>query len=289
MPNVNTYVLPIHGTPFAAGFTRFSAVREICPPGAEYGPQPLETLCLFATDRGGATARLGNRVFAHRAGSLLLIPKGFDLGERVNGDEPWEVHYLMMAGPWPDAMEQALNQRAARGAESFAGAYYHPAPLLWGDAVRQIVVAASHGGDENYWRILSRLTELFALLLTHPPTATGLPDPLPAAALKLLERHPERSWSVTELASALNASPRQLTYRLKTATGLSPALWIRQKRLAWAQRLLSEGHSVTETAALLGFANPYHFSRLFKAALNLTPSEYRCQSAEKSASLHQKN
>ena len=289
MQSATTYVLPVHEAPFAAGFTHFTATREICPPGAEYGPQRVDYLCLFATESGGATAHIGGRVFAHCPGSLLVTPSACDLSERVNSGEPWNVEYLMMAGAWPDAFQQTLMQRTADGAEPFSGVLLHAAPRIGRHAVRCIVEAAQNGTMADHWRIVSLLTELFAQLTSSPATATDAPDPLLVAAHDLLVRHPERFWSVEELASALHISPRRLTYRLKIVAGISPALWMRQKRIAGAQRLLREGRTVTETSEAFGFANPYHFSRVFKIIVGVTPSEFRRQNAQSPFSLHRKN
>ena len=42
-----------------------------------------------------------------------------------------------------------------------------------------------------------------------------------------------------------------------------------------AQTLLASGHTITETADLLGFEYPQHFTRMFKKHFALSPSDYR--------------
>jgi AraC-like DNA-binding protein len=42
-----------------------------------------------------------------------------------------------------------------------------------------------------------------------------------------------------------------------------------------AQSLLASGHTVTETADLLGFEYPQHFTRMFKRHFGQSPSDYR--------------
>lgn len=40
------------------------------------------------------------------------------------------------------------------------------------------------------------------------------------------------------------------------------------------KNLLMNGHNINETAHLLGFEFPHHFTRLFKKVTGITPSEF---------------
>jgi AraC-like DNA-binding protein len=40
------------------------------------------------------------------------------------------------------------------------------------------------------------------------------------------------------------------------------------------KNLLMNGHNINETAHLLGFEFPQHFTRLFKRTTGITPSEF---------------
>ena len=50
-----------------------------------------------------------------------------------------------------------------------------------------------------------------------------------------------------------------------------------QRRALLVRRLLGQGLSVTQAAERLGYANPYHFSRTFKAVMGSTPSSVRAE------------
>ena len=53
---------------------------------------------------------------------------------------------------------------------------------------------------------------------------------------------------------------------------MTPATWIREKRLAKAKEMLHTGMPVKEVCFSLGFESPAHFSRLFKARFGKAPS-----------------
>ena len=78
------------------------------------------------------------------------------------------------------------------------------------------------------------------------------------------------------LGQEVNVSIRQLHGRLRQLTRLSPAGFIRTKRLKQASDLLSLGtYTVQEIARMVGFHSPEYFHRVFKQAFGVAPGEYR--------------
>ncbi len=77
------------------------------------------------------------------------------------------------------------------------------------------------------------------------------------------------------LGQEVNVSIRQLHGRLRQLTRLSPAGFIRTKRLKQASDLLSlDTYSVQEIARMVGFHSPEYFHRVFKQAFGVAPTEY---------------
>lgn len=64
----------------------------------------------------------------------------------------------------------------------------------------------------------------------------------------------------------------------KKETGVSPIEYLTQKRIAYSKQLL-EGRSertltIKEIAGMVGYSDPYYFSRVFKKVTGKSPSEY---------------
>jgi AraC-like DNA-binding protein len=82
--------------------------------------------------------------------------------------------------------------------------------------------------------------------------------------------------SVAEMARLLKMSRRSLTAQCQQALGTGPAeafMHFKLKRAAaW---LANTTQSVKTVSFALGFKNPYHFSRVFRARYNLPPSRLR--------------
>ncbi len=76
------------------------------------------------------------------------------------------------------------------------------------------------------------------------------------------------------LCSELNVSASTLYRRVKDLTDLSPNEFIRTIRLKKAVTLLkTKRNNVSEVAVLVGFNDPYYFSRCFKKQFGFPPSE----------------
>ncbi|NRQ37677.1 helix-turn-helix domain-containing protein [Nonomuraea sp. NN258] len=80
------------------------------------------------------------------------------------------------------------------------------------------------------------------------------------------------------VAAAHHISTRHL-HRLFNDTGMTVAGWIRRRRLEQCHRDLVDprrrAYPIQVIAARWGFTNPAHFSRVFRAAYGMSPSEHR--------------
>ncbi|GAA4451437.1 hypothetical protein GCM10023189_13490 [Nibrella saemangeumensis] len=84
----------------------------------------------------------------------------------------------------------------------------------------------------------------------------------------------DSGFTVDQLAEMRNMSRRTLHRKLTALTNLSANDVIRNYRLKRASELLRQGHTVSETAYLVGFENPTYFSTVFKQIYQQTPSEF---------------
>ena len=97
------------------------------------------------------------------------------------------------------------------------------------------------------------------------------------AVLRALEDHlDDDSFSVDRLAQAVALSRRQLTRRLREATGETPAAFIRGYRLDRAAEHLADGYTgtIAELAYSVGFGSASYFSTAFKKRFGCSPSTY---------------
>ena len=80
--------------------------------------------------------------------------------------------------------------------------------------------------------------------------------------------------SVQYCAGRLAYSPRYLGDVIHKATGGTAIGYIHSFVVEQGKTLLMNGHNIGETAHLLGFDLPHHFTRLFKKTTGITPSKF---------------
>ena len=94
----------------------------------------------------------------------------------------------------------------------------------------------------------------------------------------LIERNLDASqFAVEDLAGALGMSRRHLTRRMKEAfdAEVTPAAYIRARRLEWARALLTEEPpSVAAVAEAVGFRSASAFTKASRRATGRVPTEY---------------
>jgi len=82
--------------------------------------------------------------------------------------------------------------------------------------------------------------------------------------------------SLSDMARQLNLSVGYLSLLFKRETGMTYSEYVTSKRLELAKSLLREDSlSIQEIAERTGYKDYYHFNKLFKKHVGVTPSKYR--------------
>ena len=155
----------------------------------------------------------------------------------------------------------------------------------WVEASLRYVLEATEGGDDDS-QLLTRLptivlAEVLRLHLATTPAAdhgwmAALRDPVLAPALGELHRAPERKWTVADLAAASNVSRSLLDERFRQVLGRSPIRYLTDWRMHVAKDLLATTDlSVHAVARRVGYDAEEAFSRAFKRAHGLAPTQWR--------------
>jgi AraC-like DNA-binding protein/uncharacterized cupin superfamily protein len=109
------------------------------------------------------------------------------------------------------------------------------------------------------------------------PAQIQLPVPADRARLMnaraLLEESYGKDWSVHTLARSVGLNEKRLQAGFHALFGCSVHTCLTRIRLNTAITLLQQGTSVTETAAMVGFAHLSHFSKVFRGYTGISPKQ----------------
>jgi AraC family transcriptional regulator len=118
----------------------------------------------------------------------------------------------------------------------------------------------------------------------HGTVRPGIPPPRPGALdprrldrlAAFVEEHVGEHLTIDSLAAAVCLSKYHFARAFQVATGSSPMRFLKEKRLEMARRMLSaEACTLTDIAVRCRLSSPANFSRVFRNATGLTPSQYR--------------
>src|SRR5262249_57392575 len=104
----------------------------------------------------------------------------------------------------------------------------------------------------------------------------GLGAPFGGRALAALHRSPARAWTLQSLARAVGLSRSALAERFTQFVGRPPMQYLTNWRMQLAaNQLLSGTESIATIAERVGYESEAAFSRAFKKAVGVPPSEWR--------------
>jgi AraC-like DNA-binding protein len=140
--------------------------------------------------------------------------------------------------------------------------------------------------------VLDRLLDLLLITLLRtwfdrpqadPPAwyaAHG--DPVVGPALRLMQHHPEHSWTVAGLARESGVSRAAFARRFTELVGEPPMTFLTGWRLTLAADLLLEPEAtVASVARQVGYATPFALSSAFKRERGISPRDHRRRRPER--------
>ncbi|NMB10638.1 MAG: helix-turn-helix domain-containing protein [Tissierellia bacterium] len=105
------------------------------------------------------------------------------------------------------------------------------------------------------------------------PTSGGTPI---SAVMQWADEHLEDVLTVERLAEVARMSTRTFLRAFQSGTGLSPAVWVRRRRLDESRRLLeTTDYPVEQIAYKVGFGGSATLRQNFKAEFGIAPAAYR--------------
>ena len=97
-----------------------------------------------------------------------------------------------------------------------------------------------------------------------------------ARAVRYIRKHLSEGFRLAALAEHCHLSESRISHLFRQHTGRSPLGFLERERLARAAQLLAlTSRRVSSIALEVGYEDPLHFSRRFRAVMGVSPRQYR--------------
>lgn len=217
----------------------------------------FEELCLQSNDAfiisPGQTCHF-NLLSHPQAFSVLFVPEF--LGEASTDAQL--LHQILSTNP--------LEHRAI----SLRG-------LPINNLMQQLIHELESDADE-YQLVVARscLRILLAEIARHLPKVFGHSNELARHFFEKVEKYHHQWHNVSDYIHLLSASEKLLSESVRLAIGMTPKVYLDQRRMLEAKRFLAYSNlSIKEIAFTLGFDEPTNFSKFFRKHTSISPNEFR--------------
>ena len=236
---------------------------------------PYQAVEYISAGRG--VAELGRAACALAAGCVYATATDTRLGLRAESRRALRRHYLWLEGPGAGAALEAAGLAGARVRKVSAPGEIHEA---WTWLLRDGGLPGARGAA-----LAHGLAEVLLLKLADARDA-GAAEVAEGAresferCRALAEEEAARLRGAGDLAAAAGLRTETVCRLFRRFLDTTPGGYLRARRMRLAaERLRAPGARVKEVAAELGFADAFHFSRVFKAEIGVSPRLWRSRGA----------
>jgi AraC-like DNA-binding protein len=246
--------------------------RETCRPDFRVHRRRYPYAVLEYVAEGRGAADLAGRHFPLEPGAVFAYPRDTPCEITTDAAQPMVKYFLCFASP---AASTALAKAGLAAGTVRVLRSHSGVRSVFEDIIRE---------GQHHGRIAQEIgAVLFQLLLlklreagTRHPRRTGA-EPGREAFLRckaLIDAETERLGTLQEIAAAAGIESSSVCRLFRRFQGTSPYQYLlRRKMTIAASHLVEHGSLVKEAALRVGFSDPYHFSRCFKAVHGVPPRE----------------
>ncbi len=273
----------LHGQPVASR----ACGRRRFPPVDFYGTQTMASglrghshawpeLALVLDGR--LHMGVGERVYEPRPGDWLILRPDVPHGECAR--QTGQTYSLFWFVFQPRALRVHLTRFTRReGYQLIAWTELGRLPVPRAADVRWLIqqpwndtADALHAARRRLLALVSHALEQLA----QPAAARQPEHPAIARVRQIIAERPGRPPRLADLAATVGVSPNYLSSLFAREMRTTLRRYADQQRIDLArQQLLDPARPIKQVAYALGFADPYHFSKVFHRVTGLSPSAFR--------------
>lgn len=233
---------------------------QTCIQGHSYGPHIRSYYLIHYVCSGKGILENSQGIHPVSAGELFLIRPGEITTYTADAVNPWDYIWVGFDG------------LLAKALDALPCVIPYPKDTFF---TMQKAAKFKNAREEF---LAGQLFLMLSALLEH---AESTPPNYVQQTTDFIQTHYMNPVRIEQIADMLGLNRRYLTRIFKQATGKTVQDFLIETRLTHAAEYLQQGWSVAETASLSGYPDAFHFSKLFKQRLGVSPREYKCTNKSK--------
>ncbi|MBW8687062.1 helix-turn-helix domain-containing protein [Chitinophaga rhizophila] len=215
--------------------------------------------------------RLNGKTYAVKANQYFILPRkeGHEYG--AADKTPWSIYWVHFTGEQADHLSRFLMPRKYAGPQTIA-----PSPMrqmLFEDILHHLEFM------NNTESIIYANCNLYSFLSSFKQVplkaADQISNPI-QSVIALMKNNLEKNLTLKDFAAYVNLSASHLSALFREKTKYSPVSLFTSLKIQKASQLLQESDYNIKTIALqLGYDDQYHFSRVFKKVMGVSPRTFK--------------
>lgn len=256
--------------------------REQCSPQKHWGPGLKNHYKVHYVHNGKGMIRVGEKVHHLCKGQCFIFYPDVAVYYEADADDPWDYSWVAFEG----TNAEYYLKRANIDRENIVVDHCDQPTIE--DAFARLMQVDMTDGTKDM-KFISLLYLILSAILVSPDESAMLrnmryPSVYIKTALKYIQEKYASQITVSEIAHYLSLDRKYFSRIFKDHLKISPNTYIANYRLMKAAELLAATSlGIGEISAMVGYENPFSFSRAFKKFNGSSPSSYREQKAADAA------
>ncbi len=226
---------------------------------------------LIYCTRGQGWYEIRGRRFTVEANHAFLLPPNVGHAYGAAADQPWSIYWIHFTGAQAAYFADFISPES--GDAPFFVSPSAPRLMLF----ERMMECLDFMQDPDSLAIANSYQHAYlASFRAHTSQTSGTAYHPVQTVVELMRANLDKNFSLGELAAAAHLSQSHLSALFKKNTTYSPLQLFTSLKMQRACELMHDKtNSIKSIAYALGYADPYHFSRLFKKIMGVSPRQFR--------------
>lgn len=230
-------------------------------------PDNILIYCL----RGAGTFKIGDKGFDMKPNQYIITPATEDpLTYYTSEEDPWTIYWVHFCGPDLEVFNRSFS--ITKDNLPLDIPFNKKGIDIWEEMYKTLDMGFS---TENLCKANLCLPHFFSTFFYSRPNE-GMEENCITKTILYMRSMLHEKLNVQDMAAIHNFSTAYFSTIFRKATGMPPLDYFIHLKIQKACQLLYDGNNkVKEVAQLLGYDDPYYFSRLFKKNMKVAPEHYK--------------